>query len=195
MTVTANFKNPQDENREGIVGDYLLDRWLGTRAGFSGSHSTTSWSADDEETAIRRINDAQGLQMKDKAEAKQELKVGDEMEDRTILAGYYEGKPLYARPRDESGTYNFNEAAKHAKAVGGGFHVPNKGELNVLWENRNKGKLRGTFNETGSSPAGYYWSSSHLLNIIAWGQRFSDGRPESYYDFNYTYSSLRLVRG
>jgi hypothetical protein len=40
------------------------------------------------------------------------------------------------------------------------FKVPSTGELKVLFENRNRGKLAGTFNETGASPAGLYWSST-----------------------------------
>ena len=125
------------------------------------------------------------------AKGKTAPEIGDEMADGTVLAGYYEGKPLYARPRDESGTYTFNEAAKHAKDVGGGFHVPSKGELNVLYENRNKGKLKGSFNETGSDPAGWYWSSTPDGDT-AWAQRFSDG--DQHDDYRNDGSSLRLVR-
>src|ERR1022692_2536118 len=39
-----------------------------------------------------------------KAKAGPAPQIGDEMEDGTILAGYYEGKPLYATPRDAPGT-------------------------------------------------------------------------------------------
>jgi hypothetical protein len=127
------------------------------------------------------------------AKGKTAPEIGDEMEDGTILAGYYEGKALYARPRDESGTYTFNEAAKQAKNVGGGFHVPSKGELNVLWENRSKGKLKGTFNETGSDPAGWYWSSTPNNVYYAWAQRFSDG-DQGNVSLRGDDSSLRLVR-
>jgi hypothetical protein len=121
--------------------------------------------------------------------------IGDELEDGTILAGYYEGKPLYATPKDAPGTYTFNEAAKYAKTLDANghhdFHVPSNGELSVLYENRNKGKLKGTFNETGSYPAGWYWSSSQDYNGV-WKQRFSDGNQHTcYWD---TLSSLRCVR-
>jgi len=129
----------------------------------------------------------------DTAKGKTTPEIGDEMKDGTILAGYYKGKPLYAQPQDESGTYTFNEAAKQAKKVGGGFHVPSKGELNVLWENRNKGKLKGTFNETGSYPAGWYGSSSPDDYYTEWAQRFSDGGQSNFYYRNND-SSLRLVR-
>lgn len=90
----------------------------------------------------------------DDAKGKTAPKVGDEMADGTIYAGISPDthKPMYARPKDESGTYNFNEAAKQAKNIGDGFHVPTRDELNVLYENRSKGKLKGTFSETGCIP-------------------------------------------
>jgi hypothetical protein len=132
----------------------------------------------------------------DDAKAKAAPEIGDEMEDGTILGGYYEGKPLYATPRDAPGTYTFNEAAKYASSLDANghhdYHVPSKGELNVLWENRDKGKLKGTFNVTGSDPAGWYWSSSQGSHGNAWTQRFSDAdqlNDNKSYD-----SSLRCVR-
>ena len=122
--------------------------------------------------------------------------VGDEMDDGTILGGYFEGKPIYATPRDAPGTFTFNDAAKYAKNLHAhghhDFHTPSKGELNVLWENRNKGRLKETFNETGSSPAGWYWSASQYFNLGAWTQRFSDGFQV--YDTRNLGSSLRCVR-
>jgi hypothetical protein len=122
--------------------------------------------------------------------------IGDKVEDGTILAGYYKGKPLHAMPRDAPGTYTFNKAAKYAKNLDAHGHhdwrVPSKGELNVLWENRNKGKLKGTFNETGSDPAGWYCSSSQGFIYGALCQRFSDGsRTTTYKD---DAGALRLVR-
>jgi hypothetical protein len=125
---------------------------------------------------------------------------GDEMDDGTIFAGYFKGRPLYATPRDAPGTYTFNEAASYAKNLDAhgrhDFHVPSQGELNVLWKNRNKGKLKETFNETGhDNHAGWYWSSSRYSFIsddYAWGQCFSDGY-QNYYGRNLD-SSLRCVR-
>ena len=117
----------------------------------------------------------------DSAGAKAAPEIGDEMEDGTILAGYYEDKPLYTTPRDEPLTVRFEEAATQAGALNmtnalshHDWRVPSKGELNVLWENRNKGKLAGTFNETGLDPAGWYWSASKR-DGDAWAQHFSDG--------------------
>jgi len=129
--------------------------------------------------------------------------VGDEMEDGTIYAGVSPdtGRPLYATPRDEPLTVTFKEAAIQAGALSMtktrrcGHHdwrVPSKGELNVLWENRTKGKLAGTFDETGSYPAGWYWSSSPGYDGFGWAQRFSDGNLFEAYKNNA--SSLRCVR-
>jgi Protein of unknown function (DUF1566) len=123
--------------------------------------------------------------------------IGDEMPDGTIYAGISPdtGKPMYATPKDAPGTYRFNKAAKYAKKLDAQGHkdwrVPTKNELNVLYQNRDKGKLKGTINETGSYPAGRYWSSSQS-NGHAWGQRFSDGDQYDY--FSDVISSLRCVR-
>jgi hypothetical protein len=130
---------------------------------------------------------------------KEEVKVGDEMEDGTIYAGISPDthKPLYATPKDAPGIYTFKEAARYAKNLNAhgrhDFRAPSKGELNVLYENRNKGKLSGTFNETGSYPAGWYWSSSPMGSDGALKQRFSDGTQHNGYRPT-DLSSLRCVR-
>jgi len=128
----------------------------------------------------------------DAAKVKTAPEIGDEMADGTIYAGISPdtNKPMYARPKDESGTFTFNEAAKHVLKLD--FRVPSKNELNVLYENRTKGKLAGTFNVTGSDPAGWYWSSTPNYYGSAWAQRFSDGYQADY--FRFYDSSLRLVR-
>jgi hypothetical protein len=133
------------------------------------------------------------------ANSKTAPEIGDEMPDGTIYAGLSPdtGEKMFATPRDAPGTYTFNEAAKYAKDLDAhghhDFHAPSQGELNVLWENRNKGKLAGTFNETGSDPAGWYWSSTPNFINIAWAQRFSDGYQNTKY-FRNIDSSLRCVR-
>jgi hypothetical protein len=65
-------------------------------------------------------------------------------------------------------------------------------ELNALYQNRDKGSLKGTFNETGSDPAGWYWSSSPGISNTGWVQRFSDGNQN--YGHRLSDSSLRCVR-
>lgn len=55
------------------------------------------------------------------------------------------------------------------------WYLPAQDELNVLYTNKNTGDLNGTFDETGSGAAGYYWSSSENASNTARRQRFSDG--------------------
>lgn len=132
-------------------------------------------------------------------------KIGDKMLDGTILAGYYEGKPLYTTPVDAAArrwlrtdrlTHTFDEAQKYAAKLDAHGHkdwrAPSKSELNVIWENRYCGKLKGTFNEIGSGDSEWYWSSSPGNYGGAWAQRFSDG--QQYGDHRGGGSSLRCVR-
>jgi Protein of unknown function (DUF1566) len=132
------------------------------------------------------------------AKAKTAPEIGDEMEDGTIYAGISPdtGKPMYATPADAPTMFTFKKAAQYASKLDAQGHkdwrVPTKNELNVLYQNRDKGKLKGTFNKTGSDPAGWYWSSSQTYYFYAWVQRFSGG-----YQCNsgrYDGSSLRCVR-
>jgi hypothetical protein len=127
--------------------------------------------------------------------------IGDEMPDGTIYAGISPDthKPMFATPADAPGTYTFNEAAKYAKNLDAhghhDFRPPSKGELNMLFQNRNKGKLAGTFNATGSCPAGWYWSSSPISSSGGWAQCYSDGNQVNYFmGSRYYASSLRCVR-
>ncbi len=85
--------------------------------------------------------------------------IGDEVEDGTVYAGLSPdtGRAMYATPKDASGAYDFNEAAGYAEDLGAHGHndwrVPSKGELNVLWENCDKGRLKGTFNKVHDAAA------------------------------------------
>jgi hypothetical protein len=79
-----------------------------------------------------------------------------------------------------------------AFAAKDGSRVPSKEELDQLYEAQDKGALKGTFNVTGSYPAGWYWSSRANIFDYAWAQRFSDGFQVNYDKRND--SSLRLVR-
>ena len=113
---------------------------------------------------------------------KKDVQIGDEVDDGTILAGYFEGKPIYAMPQDALLPYECNEPAYYARQLNAqkflghdDWHAPSIGQLNVLWENRNKGKLKGTFNETGTLSACRYWSSEKDDYGIGWTQLFSDG--------------------
>jgi hypothetical protein len=73
------------------------------------------------------------------------------------------------------------------------WYLPAQDELNVLYTNKNTGDLNGTFNETGSLPAGYYWSSSEDGSSYARHQRFSGGVQGSYLG-KYNGLAVRCVR-
>lgn len=125
---------------------------------------------------------------------------GDVMRDGTVFAGISPdtGKPMYAAPVDASPMMmNFKAAAQYAREldVGGkkDFRVPTQDELKVLFDNREKGALKGTFNLSGSYPEGWYWSSTPVIQDNAWVQRFSDGAVNDYWQV--LRSRVRCVRG
>jgi hypothetical protein len=128
-----------------------------------------------------------------------ELKPGDRMKDGTIYSGLSpdRGQPMYTTPGDAP-IMKWKQAMDYGAELEAHGHtdwrVPTKAELNALWENRDKGALEGTFDVTGSPPAGWYWSSTEVNDDDARGQRFSDGRQASGDKKNYD-SSLRCVRG
>jgi len=140
------------------------------------------------------------------------LKIGDEMPDGTIYAGISPdtGKATYTMPQDAPGAFTFNSAARYAETLDAHSHkdwrVPTQNELDVLYQNRDKGKLKRTFDETGLehrqySCPGRYWSSS-AVNDSGWSafddsyakaKCFNDGKL--YRTFRDFPSSLRCVRG
>jgi hypothetical protein len=130
-----------------------------------------------------------------KPEGSAERKPGDRMPDGTVYAGLSPDtrKAMYATPKDAPLTYTFNRAKEYAANLNAhgyqDWRVPTKGELNVLYNNR--AAIDG-FDESGSNPAGWYWSSSQHDNNGAWAQRFSDGH-QNYYT-KLIDSSLRCVR-
>ncbi|MDD3020450.1 MAG: hypothetical protein PHX61_05650 [Alphaproteobacteria bacterium] len=120
-----------------------------------------------------------------------------DMEDGTIFGGISPdtNKPMYVRPTDEPLVMKWNQAMIYAARLegygrpAGTYRVPTEGELNVLFQNRAR---IGGFNETGSSPFGLYWSSTHDDNHYASDQRFSDGDRD--WSRMGDYASVRLVR-
>jgi hypothetical protein len=124
-----------------------------------------------------------------------ELRIGAVMTDGTVFAGISPdtGKPMYTTPADAPLTMTFNEAKEYAAKLDThgytDWRVPNKAELNVLFNNR---AAIGGFNLTGSSPAGWYWSASQGLKWDAWDQRFSDGYQNG--NLKVSHSTVRCVR-
>ena|ERR1022692_4923405 len=116
---------------------------------------------------------------------------------------------MYATPADVPLTHTFNAAQKYSAKLDvhgrQDWRVPtffkislvaacaapiaSWDELNVLFQNR---AAIGGFDISGSHPAGWYWSSSQILNLLAWAQRFSDGYQN--HGSKNDDSSLRCVR-
>jgi uncharacterized protein (TIGR02145 family) len=66
------------------------------------------------------------------------------------------------------GSFSFNDAKLECEKIGGGWRVPTKDELNILFENKES---------IGQFTDGFYWSSTKDESSVsfAWGQRFEDG--------------------
>jgi hypothetical protein len=123
------------------------------------------------------------------------MTIGEVMPDGTVYAGVSPDtfKPMYTTPADAPLTMKWQEAMEYAAKLDSHGHqdwrVPTKSELNVLFNNR---ATIGGFDVSGSSPAGWYWSSRESHNLLAWGQSFSDGCQ--FWDGKGYDSSLRCVR-
>jgi hypothetical protein len=112
--------------------------------------------------------------------------IGAVMKDGTIYGGISPTthKPMFVAPKSSEKTMAFKQAAAYASTleVGGhkDFRVPTMAELRVLFANRDKGALKGTFN-AASKPKdakeakiakNYYWSSTPVYSgQVQWNQR------------------------
>lgn len=118
------------------------------------------------------------------------------MPDGTVYAGVSPdtGRAMYATPEDTGLCARWHKVMDYAAALDAHGHkdwrVPTTCELNELFTNR--AAIR-NFNQTGSDPAGWYWSSSQHLKYYAWLQRFSDGYRSDNLKLNS--AALRCVRG
>ena len=99
-------------------------------------------------------------------------------------------KPFYIALED-SGVMRWQAAMDFAALENA--RVPSREELNQMYEARNQGALKDTFIITGSTPAGWYWSSLPSSKSKAWALRFSDVSQLNL--TKYYVSSLRCVRG
>ena len=127
--------------------------------------------------------------------ASPELKIGDRMPDGTVYAGVSPdtNKPMYATPTDAPQTLKWKHVMEFAAKLDAHGHqdwrVPTKNELSLLLSNR---AAIGGFDESGSGPAGWYWSSSQDSLTSACDQLFSVAVQDDYYEL--IGSSLRCVR-
>ena len=116
----------------------------------------------------------------DDAKAKAALQIGDP-DDGGIYVGpsAENGKPLHAALADLPDYKTFEEAlaaAEQLKSLHPTAHVPTPKELDKnLFDNRNTGHLKGTFNTSGSYPGSIYRSSASYNDIGARVQWFDDG--------------------
>jgi hypothetical protein len=98
------------------------------------------------------------------------------------------GKPLYAASKD-SGVMEWSRARDFAAKRKS--KLPTPAELDQLSRARNEGALKGTFNESGATATGWYWSSVRKGDH-AWSHRFSDKTRE--WTPECVRSAVRLVR-
>jgi hypothetical protein len=132
----------------------------------------------------------------DDAKAKAAPQIGD-LDDGGVYVGLSaeDGRPLHAALADlpEYKTYeDALAAAEQLKSLHPTAHVPTPKELDKnLFDNRNRGELKGTFNSSGSFPAGVYRSSASYILNYARVQYFDDGNQNSY--FKYDRLPVRLV--
>ena len=84
---------------------------------------------------------------------------------------------------EDLGQMKWDEALKACADLGGGWRLPTKDELNVLYENKD---------EIGGFAYDYYWSSTEYGNYDAWAQGFTNGNQ--YYDSKNLNGLVRSVR-
>jgi hypothetical protein len=123
------------------------------------------------------------------------------MPDGTIYAGFSPDtqKPMYAAAEDTPVTVTFNRAAEWAAELEvcgyKDWRVPTKEELNVLYQNKDEGFLKGTFNKYTETGVSQYWSSTPVKNAanFAYDQNFFCGRCD--WEKKKSLAAVRFVRG
>ena len=167
------------------------------------------------------MKEAEAEKMRQAEAAKREAnpEVGYQMQDGTIYIGRFKSKNGVEKKwfaaaedaKDENGrrlSLTFNEAATYAtnsRAHGHDNWVVPTGWAGLEWDgvpdvlgamfnSKGKGAFKGTFDETGSESAGWYWSSTlgTYTKTNPKIQRFSDGFE--YYGNQTPKHSVRLVR-
>ena len=132
----------------------------------------------------------------DDARPKAALQIGDLDDGGTYVGLSAEnGKPLHAALADLPDYKTYEEAlaaAEQLTSLHPTAHVPTPKELDKnLFDNRNTGHLKGTFNTSGSNPGSVYRSSASCTNSSARVQWFDDGCQD--FDDRYSRLPVRLV--
>ncbi len=138
-------------------------------------------------TSIKQQDVQAGVGAEGSADGKKgkTFEVGDKMEDGTIFAGVSPdtGRNMFVTPKDASGVFAWKAAMKYAANLDANGHrdwsLPTEAELKTLYQNRNKGALKGTFNTSGTYPSSFYWSSAQtpVHPDPAFRVLFSNGSP------------------
>ncbi len=94
-----------------------------------------------------------------------------------------EGIAIEVYHKDLDGRYSWDEAVKVSEALGKGWRLPKKYELDWMCQRKE---------DIGGFGAYYYWSSSEYCDNYAWYQNFFNGYQNSSY--KYTNYRVRPVR-
>jgi Protein of unknown function (DUF1566) len=91
-----------------------------------------------------------------------------------------------------SSVFKWNEAMEFARKKDA--RLPSKMELTQIYEAKDEGALKNTFNLSGSRHDGWYLSATEIRDDAryAWGQRFDNGHRD--WHIKDGQSALRLVR-
>jgi len=107
--------------------------------------------------------------------------IGELMPDGTVYVGVSPetGGAMYARYRDSSLPMKWEKATKYVKGLSShgydDWKLPSKKEMQVLFENKEKGSLKGTFNQSVFIGRGSYWTAEEKDRNYAYYQCFKDG--------------------
>ena len=90
--------------------------------------------------------------------------------------------------KDFPKTMNWDDAKKACESLGNGWRLPNKNELNTLYQNKDK---IGGFTNTSLC---VYWSGTKEENTSPWGQYFVDGTQSYYEGYSLYVRAVRTIK-
>jgi hypothetical protein len=84
---------------------------------------------------------------------------------------------LYVKNTDETGTYTWANALTQCTGLGTGWYLPNKMELDVLYQNfdQNGSQCNGGTCPLSGFSSNFYWSSTAYNAAGAWAENFTNG--------------------
>ena len=101
----------------------------------------------------------------------------------TVIKPGFEAFEVYHE--DLKGHYTWDEAKEACEALGEGWRLPTKEELNEMYKKRDV---------VGGFASNYYWSSTENDNNNAWKQNFNNGNQNNN-NKNNNNNNVRAVRG